>query len=94
MSASDEFARAGERRSEGHRTARRRRCRVNAHRRRGRTTRREESRTRHSAACSMRRSRQERRPVEVALPTGATREWRCEVRLNREHGNRFSSKNE
>eukprot|EP00965_Chrysotila_dentata_P119183 3940145-Pleurochrysis_carterae.AAC.1 len=33
-------------------------------------------------------------PVEVARPTGATRVWRCEVRLNRGYGNRESSMNE
>eukprot|EP00965_Chrysotila_dentata_P022893 758813-Pleurochrysis_carterae.AAC.1 len=81
-------------RSEGRRTARRRRCRVNTCRRRGRTKRREGLRTRRSTARSTWRSRRKRRPVEVARSTGVSRGWRCEARLNRGHGNRLSSKNE
>eukprot|EP00965_Chrysotila_dentata_P142977 4724732-Pleurochrysis_carterae.AAC.1 len=30
-------------------------------------------------------------PVEVACPTGATRVWRCGVRISREYGGRGSS---
>eukprot|EP00965_Chrysotila_dentata_P094272 3116613-Pleurochrysis_carterae.AAC.1 len=73
-------------RSEGRQTAHRRRCRVNACRRRGRTERRGELRTRRSTARSTRRSRRKRRPVEVVRSMGVSRGWRYVVRLPRRRG--------